>query len=99
MTNNPLPKLGRPFVTGSPRKEIIKFYLSIDELLAFKKSEVHLIYYYSRLGYKYNRSVHLRQLLKYFDDVRVLNIVTEDLPFEELKKIGVVIPFIPSPLH
>lgn len=94
--NNQLPKLGRPFVSGSPRKETLKFYVSFEELLAFQRAEEHLIFFYSRLGYKYNRSVHFRQLLKYLDDVRILNIVTEELPIDELKKIGVVVPYVPS---
>lgn len=76
------PKLGRPFVSGSKRDRYIKFYLTPDELLSFEKLEKNLTIYYASKGYLYNRSVHFRNLLNFIDDVRILNVLFENLPDE-----------------
>lgn len=76
------PKLGRPFVTGAKREKYVKFYLTLDELLSFEKLEKNVQIFYFSKGYMYNRSVHFRQLLRFIDDVRILNVLFENLPDE-----------------
>ncbi|TDA63576.1 hypothetical protein E0765_07005 [Sulfuricurvum sp. IAE1] len=79
MKNDSLPNLGRPFVADSPRKNYIRFRLSDLENDDFLRREEFVKSFYSDRGISYNRSDFLRALLKFVDDVDILDsiIVTD----------------------
>lgn len=86
MKNKTPPKLGPPYKAGSPRDKYIKFYVSLGELISFEHLEKNVLAYYALHNFHYNRSDHFRLICKYFDDVRLLNILLEN-PSEDIKKV------------
>jgi hypothetical protein len=73
------PKLGRPFVAGSPRNKYLKFYFSIDELKMFEMLEKNVKKFYDLRGYSYNRPAHMRLFFTNFDNPHVLHFLFENL--------------------